>query len=117
MNNKTRAGTKEVQFVKALENGKAKDIVVLDVSSLTSITDFMIIATGTSSRHVRSLVKHLVEDRCQFGIPLGVEGLQTGEWVLVDFGEIVIHIMLKTSREFYNLESLWNTEFLNLSEL
>ncbi len=113
MNNKTRTGTKEAYFVKALENGKAHDIVVLNVSSLTSITDFMIIATGTSSRHVKSLVKYLIEDKCQFGVPIGVEGLQSGEWVLVDFGETIIHIMLKTSREFYNLESLWNTQFLD----
>ena len=76
----------------------------------------MIIATGTSSRHVKSLAKHLVEDKRQFGVPMGVEGLQSGEWVLVDFGEIVIHLMLKTAREFYNLESLWNAQFLNLSE-
>ena len=113
MDDKILKENREFQFVTALENGKAQNIAVLNVSSLTSITDFMIIATGTSSRHVKSLVKQLIEDKSQFGVPIGVEGLQSGEWVLVDFGEIVIHIMLKTAREFYNLESLWNAGFLN----
>ena len=116
MTNKIHEGNREFSFVAALENGKAQDIAVLNVSSLTSITDFMIIATGTSSRHVKSLVKYLIEDKSKFGVPIGVEGLQSGEWVLVDFGEIVIHIMLKTAREFYNLESLWNARFLNSSD-
>ena len=56
---------------------------------------------------MKSLVKQLIEDKSQFGVPIGVEGLQSGEWVLVDFGEIVIHIMLKTAREFYNLEDIY----------
>ena len=116
MTDKIHAENRELHFVAALENGKAQDIAVLNVSSLTSITDFMIIATGTSSRHVKSLVRYLIEDKSKFGVPLGVEGLQSGEWVLVDFGEIVIHIMLKTAREFYNLESLWNARFLNSSD-
>ena len=116
MDDKILKENREFQFVTALENGKAQNIAVLNVSSLTSITDFMIIATGTSSRHVKSLVKQLIEDKSQFGVPIGVEGLQSGEWVLVDFGEIVIHIMLKTVREFYNLESLWNAGFLNSSD-
>ena len=116
MDDKILKENREFQFVTALENGKAQNIVVLNVSALTSITDFMIIATGTSSRHVKSLVKQLIEDKSQFGVPIGVEGLQSGEWVLVDFGEIVIHIMLKTAREFYNLESLWNAGVLNPSD-
>ena len=115
MDDKILKENREFQFVTALENGKAQNIAVLNVSSLTSITDFMIIATGTSSRH-EVVGKQLIEDKSQFGVPIGVEGLQSGEWVLVDFGEIVIHIMLKTAREFYNLESLWNAGFLNSSD-
>ena len=100
MDDKILKENREFQFVAALKMVKLKNIAVLNVGSLTSITDFMIIATGTSSRHVKSLVKQLIEDKSQFGVPIGVEGLQSGEWVLVDFGEIVIHIMLKTAREF-----------------
>ena len=106
----------ERRFIGILENGKAKDITFLDVTSLTTITDFMIIATGTSTRHVKSLVRQLIDSKQDFEILIGVEGLESGEWVLVDFGDIVIHIMLKSVREFYNLESLWNAQFTDRSE-
>jgi ribosome-associated protein len=84
-------------------------VTVLDVRHLTSVTDTMIVASGRSDRHVRALADAVLE-RCQkAGIePLGIEGQQAGEWVLVDLGDAVAHVMLPRVREFYNLEKLWD---------
>lgn len=92
----------------ALDDLKARDVAVLDVRGLTSIADSMVIASGTSDRHVRSLAENLIE-KCKEGghRPLGVEGLKDGEWVLVDLHDIVVHVMLPRVRDFYNLEKLW----------
>jgi ribosome-associated protein len=92
----------------ALDDLKARDVVVMDVRGLTSIADSMVIASGTSDRHVRSLAENLVE-KCKEGghRPLGVEGLKDGEWVLVDLQDVVVHVMLPRVRDFYNLEKLW----------
>ncbi len=94
--------------VAALEDIKAQDIVTIDVRDKTSITDFMLIATGTSNRHVKSLVDNVLEKVKEKGVrPLGSEGLDTGEWALLDLGDIVVHVMLPTARQFYDLERLW----------
>ncbi|MCX7126201.1 MAG: ribosome silencing factor [Gammaproteobacteria bacterium] len=94
---------------KQLEDNKALNIAELDVTPLTDYIDMMIIATGTSTRHVQSIAKKLVNAVKEAGVrPLGVEGETTGEWVLVDLGDTVVHIMLKSERELYDLEGLWS---------
>ena len=94
--------------VAALEDIKARDITVLDVRKLTSLYDTMIIATAESSRQVKALAQHVREALKAAGaIIVGVEGEQSGEWVLVDGGDIVVHIMQPATRAYYNLEELW----------
>ncbi len=95
-------------IINALEDMKARDIAVLDVASMTSITDTMVIASGTSDRHVRSLAENVIDQCKQQGQkPIGVEGLDGGEWVLVDLQDVLVHVMLPKVRDFYNLEKLW----------
>ena len=93
----------------ALDELKAKDVTVLDVRGLTSVTDTMVICTGTSNRHVKSLAQAVV-DKCKDGgfRPLGLEGMDEAEWVLVDLGDAVIHVMQAQARAFYQLEKLWD---------
>jgi len=94
--------------VAALEDRKAHDVQVLDVRALTDITDFMIVATGGSSRQVASMAEHVIEAaKASRQRPLGIEGLTQGEWVLVDLCDVVVHVMLAQTREFYQLEKLW----------
>ena len=92
----------------AVEELKAKDVVEIDVRGKSSVTDFMIVASGTSSRHVKSIADEVVRFAKRLGVmPLGVEGEQEAEWVLVDLGDVVVHVMLPRVREFYALERLW----------
>lgn len=92
-----------------LDELKAEDVRSLDVRHLTSITDIMIIASGRSDRHVRALADALIERCAELGRrPLGVEGQRGGEWVLVDLGDVVVHVMLRRTREFYDIERLWD---------
>lgn len=92
-----------------LDESKAESIKCMDVRHLTSVTDLMIIATGRSDRHVRALANAVVE-RCKEAgePPLGIEGQEAGEWVLVDLSGVVLHVMLAKVRDFYNLEKLWD---------
>ena len=95
--------------IDALEDIKAVDIRVLDVRDRTSITDVMVIASGKTDRQTRSLAANVVEKAKAVGVrPLGTEGERTGDWVLVDLGDVVVHVMLPEIREFYDLERLWS---------
>lgn len=88
---------------------KAVHVKVLDVRGLTDIADTLIVASGTSDRHVRSIAEHVIDQAKRNGFrPLGAEGKREGEWVLVDLQDIVVHVMLPRVREFYGLERLWD---------
>jgi len=94
--------------VKALDEMKAVDLTVLDVRGKSSVTDFMVIVSGTSGRHVKAMANSVVVEAKKAGIkPLGVEGEASSEWVLVDLVDVVVHVMLPETREFYQLEKLW----------
>ncbi len=94
--------------VDTLEDLKGRDLVTLPVAELTDITDYMILASGTSNRHVKSLVDKLVEAvKDAAHPPHGVEGRETNEWVLVDLGDVLVHVMQTETRKFYDLERLW----------
>ena len=92
----------------ALDDLKAVNTVTLDVKGLTDVMDYLIIASGTSNRHVKSLAGNVSLEAKKQGVrPMGVEGEDAGEWVLVDFGDVVVHVMLPATRDFYDLERLW----------
>lgn len=92
----------------ALEDVKAKDIVELDVRGITDIAEYMVIASGTSSRHVNALASNVSEEAKKAGFrPLGTEGQQDSEWVLLDLGYVIVHVMMPATRNLYDLESLW----------
>lgn len=94
---------------RALEDIKAVNVRVLDVRKLTDIADTLVIASGNSDRHVRSIADRVVEFAKKAGYrPMGVEGERDGEWVLVDLQDVIVHVMLPRVREFYRLESLWD---------
>ncbi|CDH06244.1 conserved hypothetical protein [Xenorhabdus bovienii str. Jollieti] len=103
-------GTELQKFViDKLEDSKAQDIVSIDVRGKSSITDCMVICTGTSTRHLMSVADNLVDDCREAGImPLGVEGQGISDWIVVDLGEIMIHVMQEDSRRMYELEKLWS---------
>jgi ribosome-associated protein len=95
--------------INALADMKALEVKVLDVRGLTDIADYMVIASGTSDRHVRSVAQRVVERTKEAGFrPHGVEGQQDGDWVLIDLSEMIVHVMLPRVREFYGLEKLWD---------
>jgi ribosome-associated protein len=95
--------------IDALDDLKGVDLKVLDVTGLTSITDRMVVVSGTSTRHVKALADHVAFKAKQAGNPpLGVEGEQAAEWVLIDLGDVVVHVMLPPVRAFYALEKLWS---------
>lgn len=102
--------------IDALEELKGRDILSLPVAEITDITDFMVLVSGTSNRHVRALVNQVVEMVKEEGVnPIGIEGTETNEWVLVDLGDVLVHVMQPDARKFYDLERLW-TEIPSDSE-
>ncbi len=94
--------------VNSLEDVKAKDISIIDVRDRTSVTDFMVLASGTSNRHVRSLADSVIAQVKEQGVRTGnVEGASVSDWILVDLGDVVVHVMMPATREFYDLERFW----------
>jgi ribosome-associated protein len=101
----------------ALDDLKAVDVRLLDVREKTNVTDVMVIATGTSARHAKSLADNVVTRAKEAGMrPMGIEGEDVGEWVLVDLGDVVAHVMQAEVRELYQLEKLWETETTQQAE-
>ena len=97
--------------VNALEDIKALDIKVLDVSAQSSVTDIMVIATGNTTRQVKSLSNNVLKVSKENDMrPIGVEGEQASEWILIDLGDVVVHVMTPDIRDFYNLEKLWGED-------
>ncbi len=91
-----------------LDNKKAKDIVVLDVGELTTLADYFILATGGSDRQVQALCDHVEEEMAKDGIfPVNKEGYRTGEWALLGYDEVIVHIFQSETRDFYDLERIW----------
>ncbi len=100
------------KIIDTLQDLKAIDIQVLDVTDMTSITDIMIIASGRSNRQVKAMANNVIETAKALDLPvLGVEGEREGEWVLVDLGDIVAHLMQPATRAYYQLEKLWSVEY------
>lgn len=94
--------------VDAIDELKGQDVVELDVRTLTDVTDCLVIASGRSDRHVKSLAQNVIEKAKAAGIrPLGVEGLDEGDWVLVDLCDVVVHVMQPDTRDYYEIEKLW----------
>jgi ribosome-associated protein len=98
----------------ALEDIKGEKIVELDVIGISDVADTLVICSGASNRQVKSLANNVLDETKKAGfIPIGVEGMDTGEWVLVDFGSVVVHIMIPVSRNYYELEKLWSKSPIN----
>lgn len=94
-----------------LDDRKGINITTIDVQGKTSVTDYMVLATGTSNRHVKSLCEYVAESLKEQGFkPLGMEGETDSEWVLLDLGDVVLHVMTLQTREFYQLEKLWTVD-------
>lgn len=111
----TKAMLKVVEAV--LDDKKAQDIKIISVEGKTSVTDFMVIATGTSARHLNSLSNYVLDELKNNNIrPLGVEGDDGSDWVLVDLGDLILHLMTAPTREFYQLEKLWESAFADAAE-
>lgn len=99
-----------------LDNGKGRDIAILDVRGKTGITDFMVVVSGTSERHVKSLAGQVVEEaKKNKARPLGLEGENVGDWVVVDLGDVMVHVMKPQTREFYQLEKFWHHDAATLA--
>lgn len=98
-------------IVKALDQDKGEEIVSIDLQGKTAIADFMVIATGTSSRHVAAMAEKLKERLSKEGHRARIEGKEAGDWVIVDAGAVIVHLFRREVREFYNLEKLWGSDF------
>ena len=102
----------------ALEDAKANDVRQLDVRRLTDITDWMVVASGTSTRHVLALADHVrTKVKAQGLSPIGTEGESGSDWVLLDYGDVVVHLMLPDTRGFYDLEGLWDDRLSRVVQL
>lgn len=94
-----------------LDERKAQNITIIDVIGKTSVTDYMVIVTATSERHAKALSNYVIEKVKENGVtPLGVEGQQGSDWILLDLGDVILHLMTAQSREFYQLEKLWSVD-------
>ncbi|PJE78992.1 Ribosomal silencing factor RsfS [invertebrate metagenome] len=101
----------KTQLIDALEEMKGLDITVLDVKALTDITDYMVIVSGSSNRHVKSLAENVAKRGKEFELSsVRLEGMENAEWVLADLGDVVVHVMLPSTRQFYDLERLWSAD-------
>ena len=99
------------KIINSLEDIKAVNPIAIDVTRISSLTDFMVIASGTSNRHIAAMSEHVLEDLKEINISgIKIEGQGGDDWVLVDAGDVVIHLMSADAREFYDLESLWDPE-------
>ncbi|VEB37922.1 putative Iojap-related protein [Legionella cherrii] len=96
------------KLLQLLDDNQAIDVKVIDVRKQTTITDYMIIASGRSSRHVKAIAQKMMEDMKAYGSPaMNCTGLETGDWVLIDFSDFIVHVMQPEYRQYYNLEGLW----------
>ena len=99
------------KIINSLEDIKAVNPIAIDVTRISSLTDFMVVASGTSNRHIAAMSEHVLEDLKETNISgIKIEGQEGDDWVLVDAGDVVIHLMSADAREFYDLESLWDPE-------
>ena len=99
------------KIINSLEDIKAVNPIAIDVTRISSLTDFMVVASGTSNRHIAAMSEHVLEDLKETNISgIKIEGQGGDDWVLVDVGDVVIHLMSADAREFYDLESLWDPE-------
>ena len=106
------SGAMRERILAALEDAKGVDIQTLDVRKLTDITDYMVVVTGTSNRHIQTLSERVLGFMRESGWkPIGIEGQESRDWILVDFVDVVVHIMRSATRRHYDLESLWSKAF------
>jgi ribosome-associated protein len=107
--NEDHSRQRTLLLINALLEKKAKDIVVLSVREISAFTDYFIICSGTSDRQIRAISSHIRETLKKAGlIPLGVEGEKEGQWILLDYDDVIVHVFLDENRNFYNLERLWS---------
>jgi ribosome-associated protein len=105
------------KVLSAVENLKAVDVKVLEIGDISDFADYMIVVSGTSDTHVKSIARSASDDLRKAGVkPLNEDGADLGEWVLVDFGDVVLHVMRAEVREYYDLERLWDEDVRNLVE-